>query len=186
MKKMEEKQVSERLYFKRNNEELQIEITQQIPRIKETLLITWLVAWLVCGLVFIGSWLESTGDQSMFLGISVAFWAFFMFRIGKVYFWRKKGKEIIRFKEGLLTIQNAIGSKGKVSSFRIQNINSFGQIAMNQGNFLQSLDFSFWVIGGDRLGFNYESQKIRFGKQLNDKEITVLARIFEKAIKSFK
>lgn len=180
------KKISERVYFKKEKSGVEIIITQQISRLKETLLLTWLLAWTFCGLVFLSYWLESSGNERIFLMICLAFWAYFWVRIGKAFLWRKKGKEIIIINRGKLLLRNAIGKSGKVNTFLIQNIHRFGEIKIDQGNFFQSLDFSFWVVGGDRFGFDYMGQKIRLGKQLSDKEVNVLGRLIEKSLREFK
>jgi hypothetical protein len=50
---------------------------------------------------------------------------------------------------------------------------------------LAFLDDSFWIIGGERVGFNYNGSKRRFGKQLERKDAELLIRVIESSFREF-
>lgn len=181
MAQREEKQISKRVHFVRSPESLVITINQKVERWKESLLMAWLAAWLFCGIYFLAE-LIATTDSGLktFLAISLAFWAFFLFRIGKVFFWRILGEEIIEITKETISIRNAMGPFGKKEVFRMNQIRKFGVIKYNSRSFFQFMDESFWIIGGDKFGFEYGGKRIQFGKQLNPKEVTALGRMLEK------
>ena len=47
------------------------------------------------------------------------------------------------------------------------------------------LDESFWVIGGDRVGFVHGSSNFRVGKQLDVRSAENLVRVMDSAIKAY-
>jgi hypothetical protein len=45
------------------------------------------------------------------------------------------------------------------------------------------MDQSFWVMGGDRIGFSYSGSKVQFGKQLTPDDAVRLSRTIDHALK---
>ena len=176
--------IGERIQFKRSPAELQVVITQQIPRHKEAIFFAWIVALFCALFAFIYLWLTSPSesDQRIFFAVGSAFVTFFVVRYGKVFLWRRMGKEMIRIREEELTIRNAIGSSGRPQVFQTDNIRKFGVIPYDFTKFGQFMDRAFWEMGGETLGFEHFKSKIRFGKQLEEKEAKQLARVIEKAL----
>lgn len=176
-----EGKIGEKIEFKGNRQGLEVRISGKIPRIQESLLMGWMAAWTFCGIYFMVE-LATTEDSGLktFLFISLVFWSFFFVRFGKTLLWRLRGKEIIRIGDGALEICFDFGLFKSRSKYALVNIQRFGIIPGNDLNFMQSLDNSFWSLGGERMGFDYMGKKVRFGKQLGDKELTALARLLDK------
>ena len=122
-------------------------------------------------------------DEKIFFAVTIAFWAFFFFRMTKVFYWRRAGRELLRIREDNLTIKNAFGNYGKARLFQIENIQKFGTIPYDFKKYGQFLDRSFWEMGGETIGFEHFGKAIRFGKQLSDQESKQLAKILQKAFK---
>lgn len=179
------KQLSERISFRRTPDELSVVITQEVPRLKETLLFVWVIAWLTVGVAYISFWITSASSSSdrMFFAVATAFWAYFFVRSVKVYLWRKVGKETLRLHGEGLWIKNAWGNWGRAREYHTSNIKRFGIIPYDVAKFGQFMERSFWVIGGNTLGFEYHGNKVQFAKQLSDNEARQLARIIEKALR---
>lgn len=178
--------LSERISFKRTPETLTVVITQEVSRMKEALLFAWLMAWFLIGSIFIYYWFavsEPGSTDRIFFAVCTAFWLYFFVKILKVYLWRKIGKELLRIHEQTLTYRMAYGRFGKPQVFHTEQIKRFGTVPYDFTKFGEFMDRSSWVIGGDMLGFDYDSKKVLFGKQLEDQEARQLARIIEKALR---
>jgi hypothetical protein len=178
--------IGKRIQVVREKEQLTITISQNVERWQEALLYAWLMAWTFCGGVFIYSLFTSpnSGEQIFFL-ISTALWSFFFYRTLKVLMWRKSGKEILVFKKGEMTLQNAFGNRGKREKFELEKIKQLGIVKQDENSFFYFLDDSFWIMGGERLGFVYNRSKIRFGKQLNPRDAQTLLRSVDSAVKGY-
>lgn len=187
MTQSEPKFIGKRISVWRSKDQLTIEITQQIERWQEALLIGWLAAWSFCGIYFIGYAIiaPDTTQRIFFLLLSAA-WLYFFVRITKVFIWRKKGKEIITLSNGKLILKNAFGNKGKSEEFPYHNIFKLGLVKADPTSFFAFLDDSFWIIGGDRVGFNFNGQKIRLGKQLSLNDSELLVRVIESGMREYK
>jgi hypothetical protein len=187
MNQSEPKFIGKRIKVTRSKEAITVEISQSIERWQEALLFTWLIAWTFCGSVFLYYAFNSTArTEQIFFIIASSLWLFFFVRIFKVLLWRRMGKEIIRLERGQMILKNAIGSRGKQETFNYPNIFKLGLIKRDPTSFLAFLDDSFWIIGGERVGFSHSGQKIRIGKQLQVKDAELLIRVIESAMRDFK
>lgn len=187
MTQSEPKFIGKRISVLRSKDQLVIEITQQIERWQEAMLIAWIAAWTFCGAAFISyAFIAVDSSQRIFFMICTAVWFYFFVRITKVFFWRKKGKEIITISKGKMSLKNAIGKRGKIEVFSFQNIFKLGVVKKDSTSFLSFLDDSFWIIGGDRVGFSYSGQQIRLGKQLSLKDAELLVRVIESGMREIK
>jgi hypothetical protein len=176
--------IGKRISILRGNKELTITIHQKIERWQEALLLAWLAAWTFCGVMFFFYLLKTTSNsERLFFIVITSLWLFFFVRIAKVLLWRIAGREIITLKPGTLSIQNAFWNRGKVQVFQIRNIFKLGTIKKNNTNFFAFLDDSFWIMGGDKIGFSHSGTKIQFGKQLNARDTESLVRTLDFGIK---
>jgi hypothetical protein len=182
------KRISERIEVtKSGNDKVVVQISQKIPRWQESLLLTWLLAWTYCGGVFIYYAIvaQAFSDRIFFIICSSLF-LFFFIRILKVFFWRIMGVEKVIIEKGTLSIQNAFGRWGRVEVLKLSAIQKLGMIKYDASNFLAFLDDSFWVMGGERVGFVHGSTKYRMGKQLSVRETELLVQVLDSAIRAFR
>lgn len=175
------KSIGERVTFSASPEIVKIEISPRIPKWQLSLLGLWLVLWTACGIGFLyeAGRTEVEVERYFYLGCLV-FWAFFMFRISRVFLWRLIGFESIEIVPGVMSIQNKIGPFGGRQEFNLQHLKKVAIDKYDQANFMQFMDKSFWIMGGDVIGFSYMGRKYAFGKQLDDKETKVLFQLIEK------
>lgn len=147
-------------------------ILGKTERWKESLLLFWVLAWTFSGSVFIYYYFADNPLQySIPLLIMIAFWLYFELRITKVFYWRRKGFEHIQFKDKELSIRNSLLGMGKTKAYELNGIEGFFEIEYSSKNFFQFMEHSFWVIGGQRLYFNYFGKRVELGMQLNELEI---------------
>lgn len=163
--------ISERVSYRKSDEELTVIITGKIDRAKETLLLTWLLAWSFCGIFIISQlFLDYIREEKLYFIVFISFWAFFEYKILKVYRWRKWGKEYLRLTSEKLTIKKSITDYAKADEYFIENIKNWQLIPKSKTNFFQLAEKSFWVMGDDCIQFDYQGKAICFGMQLSEKE----------------
>lgn len=177
--------IGERVSYTVDQGRVEMKITGKIKKWQETLLLTWLVAWTLCGFYILmylfGDW---TLDQKFFLVAYLVFWAYFEYKAAHAWLWRRFGFEQIIVSEGNLTIKNNILGRGKLNKYFTQNIKEFGWISLEEGSFNSVYFKSFWLVGGESIGFKYMGQKIGLGRQLPKsdaaKAIGILKKYFKK------
>jgi hypothetical protein len=163
--------LSERVSLDRSKGRLSIVISARLSRARETLLVTWFLAWLACGGYVIHQVTQlGPGSARQFLYAFLAFWLYFVVRIGRVVLWRLKGFELLRVKDGTLTIKNSIFGFGRAHDYFIDNISGLTLLEIDPRSWKFQLNESFWVMGGERLCFQHVGRQVIFGKGLDAQE----------------
>lgn len=177
--------ISERVSVERKTDGLSVVISARLPRAKEALLIAWFLAWLACGIFIASETLKlPSGQMRSFFFAFLAFWVWFVLRIGRVVLWRLKGFELWLLKGGVLTIKDSIFGYGRANAYFVENIQRFGPIAVEEISWKWQLNDSFWVMGGERVGFEHIGKKVAIGKGLTRGEAERAAQLLERALKA--
>ncbi|MBL4703148.1 MAG: hypothetical protein JKY54_01420, partial [Flavobacteriales bacterium] len=119
-----EKYISDRISYLDHGNYSTVIISTKIDRLRESLLLFWILCWTACGVMLIYELITGDYEEEMriTLLIFVAFWVYFEYRIGKVFLWRKWGMEFISLDEEELTYKRAIGRYGKAKRFYHEKI----------------------------------------------------------------
>lgn len=178
--------ISERISIDETNNP-KIVILGRTERWKESMLLFWVLAWSFSGSVFLYYFLADTPmHHSLAMLVMLSFWLYFELKILKVFLWRRVGFESINFALDELTIQNNIYQRGKINRYLIANIESFKLITITQTNFFAFMDNSFWVMGGQRIYFDYFGKTVVLGMQISDLEAKKLLSLLNGQLKRSK
>jgi hypothetical protein len=151
---------------------------------KTNLLFIWLMAWSVSGVIVIANYFMLTQEKAkMFVIVWLAFWAYFEYKIVKVYMWKRFGKEKIWTKNGKLLYQQDINGKGKINEFDLNLISEINLIEINPGSIADTFSQTFWVKGGERIEFSCQGKITRFGMQLDDNDAKKIITVLKKHLK---
>jgi hypothetical protein len=164
--------ISERVSIDRRPERFSVVISPRLSPGRRNMLIAWVLLWTASGvLIFLERRQLPVGDPvRQYLLAFLAFWAYFEIRVVRALLWRLKGFELWRVKEGVLTVKDSILGFGNAHRYFVQNIQKLGLIVHEKDSFKQQLNESFWVIGGERIGFEHLGRKVVLGKGLNEEE----------------
>jgi len=177
--------LSERVSIDRRDGRTSVVISARPPKGKEAVLVTWTVAWLLCGvyIAYERGQLPVGDPLRQYLLAFLAFWLYFLLKIGRAVLWRLRGFELWRIKDGRITIKDSLFGYGKVTDYFAENISKLGLIAIDRGSWKWQWNDSIWVVGGERLGFEHLGKKVVFGKGLTDDEARRLVPILKDALK---
>lgn len=176
--------LSERVSIERSAEQITVVVSARLPKGREALLVAWFTAWVLCGVYVIYARTQiPPGDPvRQYLLAFLAFWAYFTFKVGRALLWRLKGFELWRIKNGVLTIKDSLFGYGKARDYFVQNISKLGVLNADRRSWKWQMNESFWVIGGERLGFEHTGRKVAFGKGLSDEEAKRLVPMLKHAL----
>jgi len=178
------KQISERVSYTEDQDELTIVITGQIERWQEGLVVIWLIAWSVCGIyVFTQLFGDYPRESKLGFMVYVAFWGYFEYKLVRTTLWRLWGRELIKIDSDGIMIKNDVSSYGKSTRYILENVSSFSLCEKVERSFSGVYSKSFWVLGGETLGFEYFGKQVAFGRQLEKKEAETLFHLLHKRIK---
>jgi hypothetical protein len=171
------KVIGERVSILKKDDLLSIVILPGGDKKKLTVMFLWLMAWTVCGVIVMVNYFKLTDQNSkLFVVIYLSFWAYYEYKIARIFIWRKFGKEKIWIKDGVFHYQKEIKGRGKINTYDLLLINDLKMIESSIANFSDFINQSFWVKGGERLEISCQSELIRFGLQLTDKEAALVLK----------
>lgn len=163
--------ISKRISILIKNQVFSLVILPTDDKKKVKWMFIWLLAWSASGIIVIVNYFTLTQDNAkMMLIVWLAFWAYFEFKIFRVYMWKRFGKEKIWIKNGIIFYQQDINGRGKIKEFDLNLISDFELIKLTDGSIADTFSQTFWVKGGERIEFICQSKLLKFGMQLNDDE----------------
>lgn len=179
------KHISERVSYKEHGDKTTIVISTAIERWKEGLMLIWLLSWTLCGMYFAYElFFNHPGeDLKVALFIMLSFWAFFEYRIGKAFLWRKYGMEFIKIEDNQFFIKNSIKGYGKAIPYFSDNIKNIHLLEKKETSALSFLENSFWFVGGETIGLYHKDKLVKLGKQLSKEEAKKLVEFLKKNLK---
>jgi len=182
------KVIGERISILKKEDLLSIVILPSKNRRKLAMMFLWLMAWTVCGIiVFVNYFKMQDQNAKVFILVYLSFWAYFEFNILRSFIWKRSGKEKLWIQHGMLHYQREVNNRGKVQEFNLDLINDFKLLELSSTSFLDTINQSFWVKGGERLEFQAQSKTVRLGMQITDEEARILLKeITDFILKSLK
>ena len=177
--------IGDRITFEHSEDALRVDIRQQIPPAQMSLLSIWLVAWCALEAAVVYFWTQEPNEGNAWLGYAIysAFWAFFAFRIGKVWLWRMRGREVLVIDRKGLSIAMAFGERGLPDFFAHGAYSLPKRIEDNPQQILRTFEKAFWSMGGETLQFSSGKRTMVLGKQLRDRDADTLLKMVQSAIR---
>lgn len=184
----EVKYISPRVSYRELPGEVTVVISATVSKSRQAALTVWLLLFGISGLLIISQIFVPGYTSYQRIGFFAfgSFWVYFIYKIGYAWFFRRKGMEFIRIQDGKMTIKRAVSTYGKSVEFLIGNIRDFSLREKNERSFSAELENSFWVLGGERLKFDYLGREIRLGIQLTEPEAKKLLQLFIRWLKNSK
>ncbi len=188
------KYISERISYHRHEQYTTILVSSKVDKWKESLLFGWMLMWIAIGVLILFLFIsgkyeldlvdaKAKGQQKLFLLIFMVFWAYYLYRIIKIYLWRKKGVEYFKIDKDSLIIKRAFGKYGKAKAYLYSNMGEIELLEKSSRSFSWVMQSSFWDIGNEALNFEYNAKEVIFGIQLEINESKKLKDFLKSEIK---
>lgn len=165
------KVIGERISILKKENLLSIVILPGADKRKLFLLFLWLVAWTVCGIIVGVNYFKLQDPKAkIFVMVYLSFWAYFEYRIARVFMWKRSGKEKLWIQNGIFHYQREINGRGKILELNLHLVSPMRLLELSPLSFADTINQSFWIKGGERLEFDAQAKTIRLGMQLSDEE----------------
>lgn len=167
--------IGKRISIKRKEDETSIVILSTVDKLKKRLLFLWFVLWTVSG-IFVFSQYFFIKDEQTRIAIIVwfGFWAYFEYKTFTAVMWRSYGVEKIKLRDRKLFYKRDRAGKGKIKVYEFDFMKDFKVIETKENSFFENLNNSYWVIGGEKLTFDYYGKEIKLGLQLDETDAKAL------------
>lgn len=171
---------SDRIEVKQSKEQFEILIAAKIPGYQFAMLSAWLLAWTIAGIYVLTQVFSVHDDSKIFMIVWLAFWAYFEYRIGSAWLWRKYGREVFSIEGDEVQLRFEVAYGGRAEEFAQSDLTGFHNLDKDKSAFVKSFYSSFWVVGGETIGFFHKGRIKMFGRQIStndaDKIITLIKK----------
>ena len=144
----------------------------------------WVFMWLTIGISILLNYnsLALDENQVIFIWVFLAFWAYYAVRVTRSWFWLMWGKELIKIDEVALTYKRSIRKYGRANPYLLENIQKMRVSTPKENSVQAAWEKSPWIVGGERMEFDYMGKTIRFGRKLNEKDAELLFKLLTKRV----
>ena len=175
--------IGKRISVKKTEEEISIVILAFADKIKNRILTAWFIIWTICGIIVFSQYfvMKQENEKVMIL-VWLFFWAYFEYKSFAVFMWRKFGVEKIKIRKGMLQYKRDRAGKGKVNEYKVEFIKDLEYKEPDDNSFFDNLNNSYWVVGGERIVFDYYGRRIKLGMQLGEEDAKKLMKLISKHV----
>ncbi|MDF2436139.1 MAG: hypothetical protein K0Q95_515 [Bacteroidota bacterium] len=172
--------IGKRISIKHSETETSIVIVSQSEKIKNILLFSWFFIWTVSGIIVLSQYFRIQ-DQNTKVTIIVwmGFWLYFEYKIFRAFMWRKYGVEKIKLRENKFFYKRDVAGKGKVKVYEFDFIKDLRIIEHKENSFADNMNNSYWMVGGEKLAFDYYGKEIKFAMQVGDDDAKALMKLIK-------
>ncbi|HOY49188.1 MAG TPA: hypothetical protein PL185_00920 [Flavobacteriales bacterium] len=166
---------SDRISIKESPDELEIIISGNVPKNQFVMLSAWLIAWTFAGGYVISQLFTNLPDNTrIFMFVWLVFWFYFEYKVGSAWLWRKYGREVLRMRADKTELRFEVAYGGRASEFNTSEIRNLSNMEQQKGVFVKNYYSSFWVVGGETIGFYYQGKLYLLGRQISQKDTDLL------------
>lgn len=173
---------SDRIEIKQSKERFEILIAAKIPGYQFAMLSAWLLAWTIAGIYVLTQVFSVQDDSKIFMIVWLAFWAYFEYRIGSAWLWRKYGREVFRIEGGQVQLRFEVAYGGNAEEFAQSDLTGFHNLDKDKSAFVKSFYSSFWVVGGETIGFFHKGRIKMFGRQISTNDADKIIALIKKQL----
>lgn len=144
----------------------------------------WVFMWLTLGAIVIWAYfaVKLTEQETIIVYIFLAFWVYYAFKVTKSWFWLMWGKELIKLDEAKLSYKRSTLNYGKAHSYLIENITGMRMHKLEKKSAQTAWEKSPWIVGGERLEFDYLGKVVKMGRKLDEKDGELLFKLLAKRL----
>lgn len=144
----------------------------------------WVFMWYTIGWAVGWAYFNQDLSQQEIIIVFVfaVFWVYYAVRVTKSWFWIMWGKELIKIDEVSLSYKRSVRNYGKAHVYFLENITKMRMSHPKENSIQAAWEKSPWIVGGERLEFDYMGKVIKFGRKLNEKDAELLFKFITKRV----
>ncbi len=83
-----------------------------------------------------------------------------------------------------MTYKRSVRKYGKAHPYLLENITKMRMTHPKENSLQAAWEKSAWIMGGERLEFDYMGKVVKFGRKLNEKDAELLFKMLTKRIET--
>ena len=146
----------------------------------------WVSMWLTMGAIVIWAYfsIPLSQQETIIVFIFMAFWFYYAFKVTKSWLWIMWGKELIKIVEAALRYKRSVRNYGKSTPYLLDNITKMRMQKPETKSLQSAWEKSPWIVGGERLEFDYMGKVVKIGRKLDEKDAELLFKLLAKRIET--
>ena len=145
----------------------------------------WVAMWWTIGIA-VTLWtfasVERSQQEYIIVTVFLAFWIYYALKVTRSWMWFMWGKELIKIDEAAMYYKRSIRKYGKSFPYLLENVSKLRMHAPEEKSFQAAWEKSPWIIGGERLEFDYLGKSIKMGRKLDAKDAELLFKLLSKRL----
>lgn len=178
------KWIGERISFVEDKSRITIVINPKEVGWFKAAMGAWVFMWYTigCTVVWYYFTFKMTEQETIILFVFMAFWTYFAMKVTRSWLWLLWGKELIKLDEVSLIYKRSIRKYGRATPYYLENITKMRMSHPKENSIQTAWEKSPWIIGGERLEFDYMGKVVKFGRKLDEKDAELLFKFLTKRI----
>ncbi|MFA5573577.1 MAG: hypothetical protein WC994_00845 [Brumimicrobium sp.] len=180
------KWIGDRISFVDNKDNISFVIYPPKIGWKKIVMLLWFILWIAIGVYMTYQFFRDfSRDEKIVLVVFMSFWTYFAIRVGRTLLYLYYGREFIKLDKDALRIKQSIGQYGKSRKYFIENISKLKLEFPKENSFKKVYEDSSWVMGENRIKFEFFGKEYSFGRKLNEKDADLLFKTITRRIEKF-
>ena len=173
------KWIGNRISFVDDKEKTTIIIVPEKSNFVNAMMGAWLAMWVTIGIALIWAFfvLDLTQEEKLMVGVILAPWAYYLFRVSRQFIWLLWGKEMLKLNKLGIAYKKDVKGYGKAILYYYDNMAELEVYVPKTKSLQYVWEKSPWIRGGERLQFEYTGKFVRFGRKLEEKEVKLLFQL---------
>lgn len=144
----------------------------------------WVAMWVAIGAIV--TWAYFTFDineqEAVAIIVFIGFWVYYAYKVIKSWAWFMWGKELIKIDEAAFYYKRSVLKYGKSRPYLLENISKIRLHHPEEKSFQAAWERSPWIVGGERLEFDYMGKVIKIGRKLEARDAELLFKLLTKRV----
>lgn len=177
--------LSDRISVVKNEAGTSIVIAAVTDKKKNRFVLLLLILWIIGGVMMIWSFPTISEDKTKLVVIIwLAFWAYFLYVLARLWRWKQYGFEVIKINGDAFKYKKDVKGRGWVNDYQLIAMKNVRPSGSDSPNWLKNIGGDFWNTDCDSIRFDYEDKEVSLGYQLSAKEQKSLIHLLSEFITS--
>ena len=178
------KWIGERISFVEDKNRTTVVIEPMNVGWVRSLMGAWVFMWITIGvtMAYYYAYFPTTQQEQIIIIVFLVFWLYYAVRVTRSWFWLMWGKELIKIDEVSFTYKRSIRKYGKATPYLLENIHKMRVTTPKENSIQAAWEKSPWIVGGERMEFDYMGKVVRMGRKLEEKDAQQLFKYLTKKV----
>lgn len=147
----------------------------------------WCALWTACGIIVLFSFSDAESrEQKIVLFVFMGFWLYFEWKSVKMFFWKWRGREVIKIRPNGLYVGKRIFGSGNALLLTWDGIQEMKKVVTDKNAPLKILEAIDLFASKNTISIQYFGKEYGLGNELKEEDASRLFSLMKKEIRRYK